>query len=235
MGSMKLKEDEAIEHRFITKSLETAQTRIEGFHFDARKHVLEFDNVLNHQRQVIYSKRRKVLLGSIEEIKQMLMDFISVDDVSLKKNIDEKVSVEGEDAFFSSVRGLILQSIDFFWMDHLEMMDYLRGSVSLRAYGQRDPLVEYKREGLRLFKEMEESIKNSILGAIPNLHGEVKVEEVKNLTEGLEGENKKEDKNTPSLNKSEKVGRNDLCPCGSGKKWKKCGEINSEEHKTRTK
>jgi preprotein translocase subunit SecA len=119
-----------------------------------------------------------------------------------------------------------------FWVEHLEMMDYLRGSVNLRAYGQRDPLVEYKKEGLKLFKEMEESIENAILGTITRVN-----ESAINLSAQRDIENQalKITNNSPqpSLTTREgekKVGRNDPCWCGSGLKFKKCGLVNSAEH-----
>ena len=112
------------------------------------------------------------------------------------------------------------------------MMDYLRGSVNLRAYGQRDPLVEYKKEGLRLFREMEISIANMIKEAIPNISGPISFEKISNTVEVHENDSSGEERSSVPVHKNqiEKVGRNDLCPCGSGKKYKKCGELNTEEH-----
>ena len=121
----------------------------------------------------------------------------------------------------------MLQAIDMFWVDHLEMMDYLRGSVNLRAYGQRDPLVEYKKEGLRLFKTMQESVDAQVLNVLPHMGaGALQAEEAK-LKEaqknmkaaGAEG---KSDSHPAVSTKKDKVGRNDPCPCGSGKKYKNC-------------
>ncbi|MEI6479033.1 MAG: preprotein translocase subunit SecA, partial [bacterium] len=159
--------DEAIRSRLVSNSIETAQTKIEGLHFDARKHVLEFDDVLNHQRGVIYARRRKILTGDEKEIREVLGEEL-LGDEEAEKILEAKENEIGKEAFLGGVRAVCLQAIDFFWMDHLEMMDYLRGSVNLRAYGQRDPLVEYKKEGLRLFREMEISIANMIKEAIPN-------------------------------------------------------------------
>ncbi|MFA6463618.1 MAG: preprotein translocase subunit SecA [Candidatus Paceibacterota bacterium] len=216
--------DEAIRSRMVSHSIETAQTKIEGMHFDSRKHVLEFDNVLNHQRGVIYAKRRKILTGSDEEVKEVIeAEFLGDEEIS--KILETKENEIGKEAFIAGVRAIFLQSIDFFWMDHLEMMDYLRGSVNLRAYGQRDPLVEYKKEGLRLFQEMEISISNMIKEAIPNISGPITLEKIANTVEIHEetlggGEEKKP---IPAQkNSSQEVGRNDPCPCGSGKKYKKC-------------
>jgi preprotein translocase subunit SecA len=154
MGRLGVKEDEAIENRLITKSLESAQTKIEGFNFDSRKHILEYDDILNQQRKTIYERRRKILLGSLDEVEVRLMEVVG-DDADLKKVVEEKIKLLGREQFLPTARQLMLQSIDMFWVEHLEVMDYTRSSVNLRAYGQRDPLVEYKKEGLRLFKEMQ--------------------------------------------------------------------------------
>ena len=114
----------------------------------------------------------------------------------------------------------MLQTNDMFWVDHLEMMDYLRGSVNLRAYGQRDPLIEYKREGLQLFKEMEESVSQEILRAVSFVAPQPVISVTPNIIPVQ----------TRTISPKGDVGRNDPCPCGSGKKWKKCGELNTEEH-----
>ncbi|MEI8338242.1 MAG: SEC-C metal-binding domain-containing protein, partial [bacterium] len=223
--------DEAIRSRMVSHSIETAQTKIEGLHFDSRKHVLEFDNVLNHQRSVIYTKRRKILVGTEAEVKEVI-DVEFLGDEEIPKILEAKENEIGKEAFLSGVRGLMLQAIDFFWMDHLEMMDYLRGSVNLRAYGQRDPLVEYKKEGLKLFQEMEISIANMIKEAIPNITGPVTLEKIANTVEihGNVSEGEVKASAPVHKNPAEKIGRNDLCHCGSGKKYKKCGELGTEEH-----
>jgi len=123
----------------------------------------------------------------------------------------------------------MLQNIDMLWLEHLEAMDYVRSSVRLRAFGQRDPLIEYKNEGLRLFHELEEMIDSNLLKLIPHMGGGVFVEEKKKLEEvhksgALIGGNNNDRGNSAKtvVNKDEKVGRNDPCPCGSGKKYKKC-------------
>lgn len=230
MGRLKIPEDEPIENRIITRSLETAQNRIEGFHFDSRKHVLEFDDVLNHQRTIIYKRRRKALTGSFEDIETELEEMIE-DDEKLREEIGRKQTELGREVFLSAIRALILQTIDLFWMDHLEMMDYLRGSVNLRAYGQRDPLVEYKKEGLKLFKEMEASIADTILKTIPEMTLRVKPEEplqtmeIQNQPISMRAPSTKPQEEKPANQtaiKKDEVGRNDPCPCGSGKKYKKC-------------
>jgi preprotein translocase subunit SecA len=217
-------EDEPIENRLITKSLETAQTRIEGFHFDSRKHTLEFDDVLNYQRKIIYGKRRDILLGDTQQVLDILNKMIG-DDAEAQNNIESKKAKVGVEAFAQGVRSLILQTVDMFWMDHLEMMDYLRGSVNLRAYGQRDPLVEYKKEGLRLFKDMERSIEDLVVETIIKSDVNIKSEETPKVVESREAEvvtNAVQPTSAKPVTNSGEVGRNDACPCGSGKKYKKC-------------
>ena len=235
MGRFGIPEDEHIQNSLITKSLENAQSKIEGFNFDARKHILEYDNVMNQQRSAIYERRNKILMGSKEVIKEELEAIIAGDE-KIEKIIEEKKNQLGEDNFYNGVKRLFLQVIDMLWVEHLEMMDYMRGSVNLRAYGQRDPLIEYKKEGLRLFRDMQELIDNNILKLLPNIGG-VAVssfsEEVRKLKEihedaGIIGGKTAGDNDGASpaartiSHLSEKIGRNDLCPCGSGKKYKKC-------------
>ena len=232
MGRFGIPEDQPIENKFITRSLETAQTKIEGFHFDARKHVLEYDNVMSRQREYVYGMRKKILLGSNDDVLEILNDVANtvegVDEV-VKKKIQEL----GEDVFYDAVRKLILQVIDMLWMEHLEAMDYMRSSVNLRAYGQRDPLVEYKKDGLRMFKEMQESIKHHIAELLPNIGAGAFAKEEQKLKEkkaelNFVGGSSENTRNTPAPAEAPrkkdgtKVGRNDPCPCGSGKKYKKC-------------
>ena len=141
---------------------------------------------------------------------------------------EKKKAEIGEERFYQGLKIVLLQTNDLFWVDHLEMMDYMRGSVNLRAYGQRDPLVEYKREGLRLFKEMQASITAEVLRLLPIMsvstqpqmtQGPKPIEILPNNTPALP---------TDEVNKVNQtdVGRNDPCPCGSGKKYKKCHGAN---------
>lgn len=226
MGRFGIQEDQPIENRMITRSLESAQTKIEGFNFDARKHVLAFDDVLNKQRTIVYERRRTLLLGSDEDITAELETFIAGDE-ALAKTVEEKKKTLGDSAFYTALRRLLLQTSDMLWVEHLEMMDYLRSSVNLRAYGQREPLAEYRKEGLRLFRELEDAYVDNVLKMLPHIGAgtssqpnerlkEVHVEAraIGGATEGSSGVSIK--------NTQEKVGRNDPCPCGSGKKYKKC-------------
>ena len=167
MGSFGIAEDEPIESSMITKSLESAQARIEGFNFDARKQVLAYDDVMNTQRLAIYARRRAALLGTDEEVEGIVLEMLG-DDEAAKQAYETKKGQLGEN-FVPVLRRLLLSVIDLFWLEHLETMDYMRRSVSLRAYGQRDPLIEYRKEGLARFRELEASIARSMAENIPNI------------------------------------------------------------------
>ena len=169
MGTFKIPEDEPIYNSMITKALEKAQTRIEELNFDTRKHVLAYDDVLNIQRRSIYSRRRAVLVGGRDAVDAEL-ERIGASDEKFKSVVAEKKAELGE-AFYEQVQKFLLQTVDFLWVDHLEAMEYLRSSVNLRAYGQRDPLVEYKREGLKMFQQMESSYMTQVENILPNLAG----------------------------------------------------------------
>jgi preprotein translocase subunit SecA len=216
MGGMGIPEDEPIENKIITRSLENAQTKIEGFNFDARKHLLEFDNVLNTQRNSVYKRRRKILTGSVDDIENELEKIIDGNQ-ELKKIVEEKKSLLGEEEFTMSARRLILQAIDSFWVDHLELMNYLRSSVNLRAYGQRDPLIEYKKEGLKIFNEMLLDIDEQIRKAIPQIGAGAFAKEEEKLKEAMkkaklisgEDQGEKGSAGGPGISR-EKIGRNDV-------------------------
>lgn len=236
MGRLGVAEDEAIENRIITRSLENAQTKIEGFNFDSRKHILEYDDILNHQRKTVYERRRYILVGTLDQVESKIKEVIG-ENADMKKVMDDKIAQLGRERFLIVARQLMLQAIDMFWVEHLEVMDYTRSSVNLRAYGQRDPLVEYKKEGLRLFKEMQFAINNQILNLLPHVGGGVITPEAVELKEvheqaqvigGGDGDKKSTQSTAP---KKPEVGRNDPCPCGSGLKYKKCGMINAKEHR----
>ncbi|MDP3735022.1 MAG: preprotein translocase subunit SecA [bacterium] len=168
MGRFGIPEDEPIENKLISRALESAQTKIEGFHFDARKRILEYDDVLNKQRQAIYARRHTVLEGSAEELRGLLDEVVGEGE-ELAGSLQTKREEFGEEQFFAALRRLMLQTVDYFWMQHLEVMDYMRSSVGLRAYGQRDPLVEYKKEGTRLFREMLAATNDHIAELLPHL------------------------------------------------------------------
>ncbi len=166
MGTFKIPEDEPIYNSMITRALEKAQIRIEELNFDARKHVLAYDDVLNVQRQSVYARRRTLL--SLEDAVEKELERLGEEDAELMDIVSKKKAELGE-SFNPTVKRFLLQVIDVLWVDHLEGMEYLRSSVNLRAYGQRDPLVEYKKEGLRLFQNMEVSYKMQVRHLIGSL------------------------------------------------------------------
>jgi len=235
MGRFGIAEDEPIQNSLITRSLESAQTKIEGFNFDSRKHVLEYDDIMNQQRSAVYERRRRIMNGDKDEIRKELGELTEGDE-EMKKVVDSKTEQLGEEQFIDTFRKLTLQVIDMLWVEHLEVMDYTRGSVNLRAYGQRDPLIEYKKEGLKLFKDMEMSIDDNVLRLLPNIGGDAfaqerqKVKEVHEKGSILAQQSQKPQDpvaTTPATDHThtpdgEKIGRNDPCHCGSGKKFKKC-------------
>jgi len=229
MGRFGIPEDQPIENGLITKSLESAQTKIEGFNFDSRKQTLSYDDVLNHQRETVYERRRSILNGTDEDVDALLGE-ITLGDEKVARNVEEKKKALGEKDFYTTTRKLLLQAQDMLWVEHLEIMDYMRSSVNLRAYGQRDPLIEYRKEGLRLFHEMKESVTETVLRLLPNIGAGAYNQEQQKLTEThanarLIGNNVSDTKaaqNTPRDGDGKKIGRNDPCFCGSGKKYKKC-------------
>jgi preprotein translocase subunit SecA len=165
MGTFKIPEDEPIESRMISRSLETAQKRIEGFNFDSRKQVLAYDDVLNTQRLAVYEERRAALLGTDEEVDAYIKMRIGGEALDVYEAKKQEIG----EALIPLMRRLVLQVTDAFWLEHLETMDYLRRSVSLRAYGQRDPLIEYRREGLTRFNIMQDSITDALIEALPRI------------------------------------------------------------------
>jgi preprotein translocase subunit SecA len=161
-------EDEPIKHKMISSSLETAQKRIEGFNFDSRKRILAYDDVLSQQRESIYATRRKYLEDDRDAIDAFLVEIVAFEP-NLKDVITEKKKTYGDEEFYKAIRRLLLQTVDFFWLGHLETMDYLRSSVNLRAYGQRDPLIEYRKEGLRMYKSLQAGILERVAESIPEM------------------------------------------------------------------
>ncbi|MDE2399929.1 MAG: preprotein translocase subunit SecA [Patescibacteria group bacterium] len=242
MGRFGIPEDQPIENRFIGRTLESAQAKIEGFHFDARKNTLEYDDVMNHQRKIIYERRQKMLRADKEGIEALLTS-VSLEHEEFPKIIEEKKAKLGEDAFYETVRRIALYTTDALWMEHLESMDYLRSSVNLRAYGQREPIVEYKKDGLAMFKEMEEAFKEQVFSLISTITEPAKadINEPKQtlITRQLESTEPEEPKDVMAQVAGVKeVGRNDPCPCGAinpatGEvyKYKKCGLINAPQHR----
>lgn len=298
METLKIPDDQPIEAKMISRSIESAQKKIEGLNFDTRKSVLEFDDVLNHQRKKIYSRRRKYLSGTkdqepikgeiLESLKSRLAEITSVhfgnldfkealeqisleasailpnltDEVKnqiferttsaadsefvvldeLNKLADEAMESKskeiGEELYENILRSITLQAIDRLWMEHLDTMDHLRDSVRLRGYGMRDPLVEYKKEGHLLFQRLLSEIDQQILGAALRIgvetHTDDKGQQHHHATINMTGGSTNNSAPTAVAEQKDPragdIGRNDPCFCGSGKKYKKCGLLNTAEH-----
>lgn len=167
MGKFGIPEDQPIEMKMLNNTLENAQTRIEGFHFDSRKQILAYDDVLNQQRIIVYARRHKLLLGDFDEVSVIIDELRTYEGVG--EIIDAKEREFSQEIFRNLLRRLTLQMIDNLWVEHLEVMNYTRSSVNLRAYGQRDPLIEYRKEGIRLFKEMQQALINRIIEILPKV------------------------------------------------------------------
>ncbi len=282
MDRLKLPEDQPIENSLISKAIEQAQVKVEGFHFDIRKRLVEFDDVANQQRDIIYKLRRKVLeLKDLkEDVLQRIKDRLSksvddqevVDTETVLANLLEVVpfdefSIKNIKSQIANIRGkeetkeflykvledvhrtregqvgvdlmrqvekyAYLGSIDHLWMDHIDHIDDLREGVELRAYGQRDPLVEFKNEAYSLFENLVDRINKELSIRLFRIGIGVPQPEIplsqarenidRSDTTGLSG-----NADTAAVSgeqafpKKKKLGRNDPCPCGSGKKYKKC-------------
>jgi preprotein translocase subunit SecA len=222
MGTFGIPENEPIQMKMISKTLESAQTKIEGFHFDSRKQILAYDDVLNLQRTVIYKRRQKLLLGDSAEVQAVIEELVAEHPLAAEV-IEAKKQELGEEVFTDVFRRLSLQMIDMLWVEHLEVMGYTRSSVGLRAYGQRDPLIEYRKEATQLFKEMQHVLQHRILEVLPNLQPQVVVKEeaerkeeakVAQETAGETMESK--DKKATPLVKNEDFGRNELVTISKG-------------------
>ncbi len=236
MGTFGIPADQPIEMKLISRTLESAQTKIEGFHFDSRKQILAYDDVLNQHRQTIYARRRKLLTGDESEVAKVLGE-LEASYAQVSPLIEQKKSEFGETVFLDLFRRLALQMIDMLWVEHLEVMSYTRSSVGLRAYGQRDPLIEYRKEGTRLFKEMEAATLYRMSEILPNLQPQVVVKEEAARKEeaiaaqaaaGATAESKSK-KSTPIV-KVETFNRNDIVMVTNGEetrelKYKKAEEL----------
>lgn len=213
MGTFKIPEDEPIVSSMITKALETAQKRIEGFNFDSRKQVLAYDDVLNTQRLAVYARRRAALQGTPEEFEPVILDLIDGDEAALQA-FEAKRAELGRDVALAVLRRVLLQIVDTHWLEQLETMDYMRRSVSLRAYGQRDPLIEYRKEGLARFREMEQSIKRSFCEMLPRIEvtdeSRIKAEEAKTRRALVAASEAGEADAKEPVVKGDEYGRNDM-------------------------
>jgi len=167
MSRFGMPEDQPIENGFVSRALESAQEKIEGFHFDARKHTLEYDTVLSFQRTIIYGRRRAMVMGDRGHV---MSSFYALDGLDiLEPLVKEKIKLVGEEAFWEQVRRVVLYTTDTLWVEHIDTMEHMRQSVGLRAYGQREPLVEYKKEATRLFKEMEQRLKDQVITMVSGI------------------------------------------------------------------
>jgi preprotein translocase subunit SecA len=217
MNAFNIPEDEPIQAGMISGAIESAQSKIEGFNFDARHHLLEYDDVMNKHREIIYKKRSEFLesenlRGRVLEIFKKT-NFTEEDYLKKEKELGEQTMRQAE-------KFVCLRTLDMLWQEHLSSMEHMRDSVRLRAYGGHDPLVEYKNEGHKMFQQLLAMIDVNIAENI--MHA--------GLTKS-EARNSKFETNSNNQNSNFKnVGRNDPCPCGSGKKFKKCGMLNTEEH-----
>ena len=221
MGTFGIPEDQPIEMKMLSSTLEGAQTRIEGFHFDSRKQILAYDDVLNQQRMVVYARRHKLLVGDEAEVDAMLTE---IKEVSLESAaaIEAKAAELGVLVFRNLFRRLALQMIDTLWVEHLEVMAYTRSSVNLRAYGQRDPLIEYRKEGTRLFKEMQQVINHRIAEVLPKLQPviiereEAVMKKQSEAAQAAAGETAAAKKTSEPARAENTIGRNDLVTITDG-------------------
>ncbi len=268
MERLGLPDEEAIEHKMISGALEQAQRRVEGHNFDIRKHLVEYDDVMNRHRQVIYRKRRRILeLDPLKDgwLHEEILDLLEEDE---QPKFEAKLKTFTEEVMKQLERAVYLRTIDMFWIEHLNAMQELREGIGLRGYGQHDPLVEYKHEAHNLFNRLLDSIDDEVIeiilkteltektaptqtiepekqremtyqgadesmagGAISNMaRAETASQTGKHVsTNGISGNLSDVEVTVRSaghkadpVKNADKVGRNDPCPCGSGKKYKKC-------------
>ncbi|WP_291319681.1 preprotein translocase subunit SecA [Desulfonatronospira sp.] len=278
MDKLGMEDGQPIENNMISRAIENAQTKVEAHNFNIRKQLLDFDDVMNQQRTVIYNQRRELmhaenleeyvqdmiqdvlddvyspvgestpdsledeeersmLTGRLEEIfniKRLLPDVESPDKEKTHNAIQahlEQLKADAGDQYEEVLRFFLLESLDRNWKEHLLQMDHLKQGIGLRGYGQRDPKREYKREGYELFEDLVFRIKENVVRALCRLRIRKKeeVEGFRHKEQGdlryaapQKGEEQKEVKKEPQRRAEPKVGRNEPCPCGSGKKHKKC-------------
>jgi preprotein translocase subunit SecA len=207
MNALKIPEDEPIQAGMISSAIESAQEKIEGFNFDARHHLLEYDDVLNKHREIIYKKRREILENNnLRERTLEVFKKAGVEEGYLKK--EKEI---GQENMRQVERFVSLRILDLLWQEHLSYMDHVRDSVRLRAYGGRDPLVEYKNEGHKAFSQLLTTIDANMIENI--------------LKAGVQ-QPKPLQTFKPVESGVKEIGRNDPCWCGSGKKFKKCHGAN---------
>jgi len=216
MDVLKIPEDQPIESRLVSNAIEEAQKKVEGYHLDARMHLLEYDDVMNKHREIFYKKRKEILTAPLPQLRNRILEIIKKVGFS-QEEFEKKEKEIGTEKFLGAIRFLCLRIFDSFWVLHLEEMEHLRDKVKLRAYGNLDPLVEYKNEGYKLFQKLFSVIEVTITQTI------FKIKEVKtSQSQPTHTQIRRQPSETYSRSVKKKVGRNDPCPCGSGKKYKKC-------------
>ena len=276
VSSLGMEEDQPIEHKLLSGQIEQAQKRVEGNNFDIRRNVLQYDDVMNTQREIIYKQRRSVLEG--ENLRDSIMDMVSTlidsavdtyagdashpgdwnwkglltylgkicippgtfntDDEQIYDltrptakeelmKIAEKVyrrqeEVNGNERMREVERVITLRVVDQKWMDHIDAMDQLRQGIGLRAYGQRDPVQEYKLEGYEMFEEMVKNIQEEVVTLLFHVRVQSNVPKREKVAEPIAATHGEDGPKKPAVNRNRKIGRNDPCPCGSGKKYKNC-------------
>ncbi len=278
MQRLGMEEGEPIENKMVSRAIESAQKRVEGHHFEIRKTLLDYDNVMNQQRTVIYTLRRDLMkepdldpildeymndvldeiyapvsapgadAGAGAETRERLSEIMNIGRVlspeaelpsreeaaTLVRSILENLKAEAGPVYGDLLRYFLLEELDRGWKDHLRAMDYLRDGIGLRGYGQRDPKLEYKREGFEMFQELLNRIREGAFRALTRLHVEQQPAEENfqhrepetklSYSAATDLENLPPE---PARADPRRVGRNDPCPCGSGKKYKKCCGANA--------
>lgn len=167
MAKLGLPEDQPITNSFVSSALESAQKKIEGFHFDARKSTLEYDSVLAYQRSAIYDRRRAMLLGDRGHV--VTAFYALGDQTELETLVQQKLTEVQEEGFWDTVRRIILYTTDTLWVEHIDTMEHMRQSVGLRAYGQREPIIEYKKEATRLYREMDQRLREQVITMVSGI------------------------------------------------------------------
>lgn len=315
MNAMKMPDDMPIENKMVNRSIETAQKKVEGHNFDTRKHLLQYDDILNHQRQSVYNMRNEVLEVAEEKhegrtLRDMIMEMVQEESAAVvelhtmegrapewntkeitdvvetmhplsddsKKELDvvktkgsaeearekmttllmdqatevydgiDELYAEDPDSLKQNEKSVLLRTIDMHWMDHLDAVEHIRAGIGLRGYGQRDPLVEYKRETHRLYKELLNLIRSQVAFSVFKIARDVNsvieqsplLKQFQNVQFSAPAKSADSRKSAISTSAAQaqgessssasvtqekaypKAGRNDPCPCGSGKKYKKC-------------
>jgi len=280
----KLTDDEnmPIESKFISRTVESSQKKVEGRNFGIRKNTLQYDDVMNRQRELIYNQRDQVLDGldltetilkmldqniqenvenyfagenkedwNVEGLKEKYKtwlictddDFNNLDELEItdtvetlqargRRRLEEKRAILGEDLFGDFERMILLRNVDTYWMDHIDAMEELKKGIHLRAYAQRDPVVAYREESYDMFSEMTAAIREDtakmMLTLMPRHKADVQRKAVARVTATSSSETESNAKQV-TIRKEKKIGPNDPCPCGSGKKYKKCHGIPGHE------